>query len=54
MQCTLNEAFDKLEQIDGIIKAIDDGTPLGRMDAEIIRDLLDEYRDILLNVRIKI
>lgn len=54
MQCTLNEAIDKLEQIHGVIKTIDDGRNLENIDLEIIRDLLDDYRETLSNVRVKI
>ena len=54
MQCTLSEAIDKLEEIHGVIKTIDEGRNLGSIDLEIVRDLLDDYREILSNVKIKI
>ena len=54
MQYTLNEAVEKLEQIHGVIKTIDDGRSLGSIDREIIRDLLDDYLEILSNIMIKI
>lgn len=54
MQCTLGEALDKVEQMDGIIKGIDNDIPLSNLDEEIIRELLSEYREILLNFKIRI
>ena len=43
MQCTVLEAANKLEQLDGLIKALDENRNLGGMDFEIIRELLDDY-----------
>lgn len=54
MQCKLSEAIDKLDEIHGVINVIDDGRNLGTIDLEIVRDLLDDYREILSNVVVKI
>jgi hypothetical protein len=54
MQCTLGDALTKVEQMDAIIKRIDDDLPLCDLDLEIVRELLDDYREILLNFKVKI
>lgn len=54
MQFTIGEIFDKIEQIDGLIKVMDLGTTVSQMDREILAELLHDYRTILLNTRVKI
>lgn len=54
MQCTLGDALTKIEQMDGIIKRIDDELPLCDLDQEIVRELLYDYREILINFKVRI
>lgn len=54
MQLTINEVFNKIEQIDGLLKVMNVGTTITQVDREIISELLDDYREILLNAKVKI
>jgi NTP pyrophosphatase (non-canonical NTP hydrolase) len=54
MTCSVGEVLDKIEVLDEIAKAINRGDPLNRVDTENIRDLLEEYRDVLLNTKVHI
>ena len=53
MEAKIAELLDKVEEMDAIIKQIDDGCSLGKFDTEIVRDLLSEYRLIILNTKVK-
>jgi hypothetical protein len=54
MTYPVGEILDKIVFIDEYIKIINRGAAIGRMDAENIRDLLDEYRDVLINAKVHI
>ena len=54
MQCTVAEVFDKIEALDGILGAIETKRTLCEMDLDIIHELLDDYREILLHTKVKI
>jgi hypothetical protein len=54
MTCSVGEVLDKIEFLDEIVKAINRGDPLTRMDTENIRDLLEEYRGVLLNTNVHV
>ena len=54
MTCPVGEILDKIESIDEYIKMVNRGDAIGRIDAENIRDLLEEYRGVLLNAKVHI
>ena len=54
MQATVAEIFDKVEALDGILGAIEVKRPLCDMDLDIVHELLDDYREILLHTKVKI
>lgn len=54
MTYPVSEILDKIESIDEYIEVINHEAAIGRMDAENIRDLLEEYRDVLLNIKVHI
>ena len=54
MRCKLADALDKVEQMDTIIAILENNGTLNPNDYCMIRELLAEYREILLNIEIKL
>lgn len=52
MEFKVYEVNEKLEQIDGIVKAIGSGRTLCDMDKEIIGELLIEYGEVLSHAKV--
>lgn len=54
MTYPVGDILDRIESLGEYIEMVNRGDAIGRMDAENIRDLLDEYRDVLLNAKVHI
>ena len=54
MRCKLADALDRVDQMDAIIAKLENKGALTALEEEMIHYLLAEYREILLNIEIKL